>query len=546
MPIPEKVLYWKSKIPFMSKRVSSRPYLAITMFILSFGLFAWFLHLRLAFAADIYATPQTDIYATSDQTDIYATERTPEPFWLEVIKHQGRAPFHSNKTYPVFRNVKDYGARGDGKTDDTAAINRAISSGGRCGGGNCGSSTVSPAVVYFPRGTYVVTSPINTYYYTQLIGDAKHPPTLLAAASFVGMAVIDANPYIPGGAGRQWFTNQSNFFRTVRNFIIDLRRTLPTTTSTGIHWQLAQATSLLNIVFEMSRAPGNAHRGIWMENGSGGYMGDMIMNGGKYGISGGNQQFTVRNVTFNNVDTAVQGAWNWGWTWQGVNINDCKVGFDLVTGGSTQAQQGVGAEAIIDAVVINTPIFIRTSAASGGRLRGSIVLNNIQLRNVGRAVGVNGGAEVLAGGTRAIASWAQGNVYSGSTTTGRFVQSSVQNAYKPAVLLDSNGRMFGRQQPQYEGLSVKDFISVRDYGAKGDGTTDDTTALQRALDAVYLSMIDISAQLTSSFVRLQIVKSYLWTLECTLSHERWTFLLEAESWARPGQLLLDEARHSRT
>lgn len=48
----------------------------------------------------------------------------------------------------------------------------------------------SPAIVYFPRGTYLVSKPIVMYYYTQLIGDAKTPPTLLAAPSFDGMAVI--------------------------------------------------------------------------------------------------------------------------------------------------------------------------------------------------------------------------------------------------------------------------------------------------------------------------------------------------------------------
>lgn len=38
--------------------------------------------------------------------------------------------------------------------------------------------------------TYLVSAPIVPYYYTQLIGDAKTPPTLLASASFDGMAVI--------------------------------------------------------------------------------------------------------------------------------------------------------------------------------------------------------------------------------------------------------------------------------------------------------------------------------------------------------------------
>jgi hypothetical protein len=86
--------------------------------------------------------------------------------------------------------------------------------------------------VYFPAGKYLVSSPIIQYYFTQLVGDANDLPTIVASPSFSGIAVIDSNPYAAGGVN--WWTNQNNFYRQVRNFVIDL--THVNGGATGIHW----------------------------------------------------------------------------------------------------------------------------------------------------------------------------------------------------------------------------------------------------------------------------------------------------------------------
>jgi glucan 1,3-beta-glucosidase len=153
---------------------------------------------------------------------------------------------------------------GDGVTDDTAAINAAISAGGRCGR-DCPSTSTTPAVVYFPSGTYLLSSSILDFYLTQLIGNPSSPPTLKAMASFQGFGIIDADVYFTENLN---WVSTNVFLRQVRNFVFDLTSMPSNKPATGIHWPTAQATSLQNIVFKMSSAAGTQHTGIFSESGS--------------------------------------------------------------------------------------------------------------------------------------------------------------------------------------------------------------------------------------------------------------------------------------
>jgi glucan 1,3-beta-glucosidase len=198
--------------------------------------------------------------------------------------------------YQVYRNVKDFGAKGDGVTDDTAAINRAAAAFSssdlttlRCGA-SCGSTTTLGAVVYFPEGTYMISTPIVQYYYTQFIGNPTNKPVIKGTFNFTGIALFDSDFYIPGDNGGEWYINQSNFYRQIRNFKFDMTAQNWTNTDngqpyvpTGIHWQVGQATSITNCDFVMSVSTAEQRAtgvGIAMENGSGGFVSDLTFTGG--------------------------------------------------------------------------------------------------------------------------------------------------------------------------------------------------------------------------------------------------------------------------
>lgn len=120
----------------------------------------------------------------------------------------------------------------------------------------------------------------------------------------------------------------------------------------GIHWQVAQATSLQNIKIEMrddDKESAKTAIGIFTENGSGGFMSDLEIRGGFIGYQVGSQQFTIRSLRFYNVKNAVQVTWTWGITWQGIVIENCMVGFNITgkTPDGTGNGQGVGSLAIL-------------------------------------------------------------------------------------------------------------------------------------------------------------------------------------------------------
>ncbi|KAM7208230.1 Pectate lyase superfamily domain containing protein [Naviculisporaceae sp. PSN 640] len=408
-------------------------------------------------------------------------------YWLTELAPLGQKPL-AYKTTPVFRNVVDYGADPTGQFDSTEAINAAVEDDYRCGPG-CGSTFTDGAIVYFPPGRYKICRPIIQYYYTQFIGHPLDKPVIVGCNTFRGIALIDTDPYVPGGAGKGWYINQNQFFRQIRNMIFDLTEMPLDTTDnggvpyvpTGIHWQVSQATSLQYLEFRMPVATSNNtvnHVGIFTENGSGGFVSNLLFNGGSIGWRAGSQQYTAQNLIFNNTLTAVQMVWDWGWNWQGIIIDGAAVGFNISGHGGDNGT-GIGSVSIIDCVVRNVPVAILTNRNAKGSP--SIVIDNLVLENVQAAVQTSDTNEVVLSGAQNVDLWALGWRYNGST--GVFVNGSVAAPRKAQNLLGRDGKsLFTRCRPGYEMLSAqRDFLVATREGIMNDGTGDQTAAINTFL-----------------------------------------------------------------
>lgn len=147
-----------------------------------------------------------------------------------------------------------------------------------------------------------------------------------------------------------------------------------------------------------------------------------------------------------------------------------------------------------DAIIANTPNGIITSLHAENST--SLLLQNVGFFNVKTAIIDSVQNKILLAGSNEVrkASWGFGMV---SDVSG--VRSFANGEDIPAILrptqllgtqayIDSN--LFTRRRPQYKTLAADQIVNVKNLGAKGDGTTDDTAILNYTLSyAANLSSI---------------------------------------------------------
>lgn len=98
-------------------------------------------------------------------------------------------------------SVTAYGAKGDGVTDDSTAINNAVAAAVAAGTGG---------VIFFPRGNYFITTPINVWGFLQYVGDGVGDSNIPGTGSQITTSASSVTAFksvaTPGTNGLQWIS----------------------------------------------------------------------------------------------------------------------------------------------------------------------------------------------------------------------------------------------------------------------------------------------------------------------------------------------------
>ncbi|KZP30720.1 glycoside hydrolase family 55 protein [Athelia psychrophila] len=418
-------------------------------------------------------------------TGVSAHQRTSShPYWLASIGHNGLSPFNNDTSFVVYRNVQHaaYGAVGDGVTDDTAAIQKALTDGDACATPSCSGSTLYPKLVYLPPGKYLVSSTLQISMYTQIVGSPISPPTIIASVLFGSSYVLDG---YPNTNGSYWNANAAslNFYKSIRNIKIDTTNVLSSTAVTCLNWAVSQATSLRSVSFAM--APHSAHVGVDMVGGgSGTFMGDLVFQGGAVGLSVNNQQFHFRNLSFIGCTTGISTSHLFIGVFQDISFTDCQVGIQ----GQPVGSGGFNSISLIDSVATNVGVLILAPPQTTSDIR-AVVIDNLSTSRVANILISSSPAAttiVLPGnatGFLSVPSYVRGMVYN---QTANFTGGETFTYLsKPSSMRASGSRTklwYTKSKPVFSTLAATSVVNVKYHGVIGDGVTDDLAAIQAVIN----------------------------------------------------------------
>jgi hypothetical protein len=362
---------------------------------------------------------------------------------------------------------------GDGRTDDTEAVQSAI---------NAARDKTGHGVVFLPSGRYRLSRSILVPPGVRIFGvGAKRPVFVLGPNTpgfqkgvgtmvvftggdqyNVGRVPVPVPTAVPASDGVR-DANSGTFYSSLSNVDIEIGAGNPA--AAGVRFRMAQHAFLSHMDFHL----GSAFAGVYQ---AGNIMENVHFHGGRYGIvtekTSPAWQFTLIDSTFDGQRDAAIREHEVDLTLVNVAIKNTPVGIEIDQGysdslwGKNVRFENVSKAGVVisnednvftqvgfdNAVASNTPVFAR-------------------FRDSGKTVAGKGRAY-------RVASFTYGLTLPGLGHVGEY-KTQVDMASLPALPTASAPAL--RALPP-----VTDWTNVKTLGVKGDSTSDDTAALQKAID----------------------------------------------------------------
>lgn len=353
------------------------------------------------------------------------------------------------------------------------------------------------AVVYFPKGTYLVSDTLVLWAFTQLRGDTLFRPTLVLkqnSAGFDNSMLLKPILATSGGYNKSvsfpWYNDSfaANciFYNEIHSLTINVSSGNPG--AVGVFWDVAQQTSLRELEINLGDSrSGGAAVGVDVCTaqgyatppaagiGGGGTVEDVSVNGGSFGIRVQSSQYTFRGLRLAGQSQAAIGLGSLVESFAFVDTIVSNASSVLVVIDGGRIDTDASTVLFVDAIFQN---IAGPSAFALPDLGFPLLLENVTFLgdSVPSAFVAAGNKTWLDTARTFIPRWAGWE--GGSGNNGIFVAGKNITQGQAFLPFDRTAALPSRPRPWFNTLAKPPCNAVADCGLKGDNVTDDTAALQ--------------------------------------------------------------------